>query len=150
MADSTGLKKRERTLLKAKRAKVSPRKERPKVSPRKERPKLSPGKERGVRTRVDIGMAIEPWRRLKALKGWKTDAEVAQRLLSVTKKLKAKPPPAAADKIKFTQSEVQTLIEQEVDTAVQKKESKLQRLMETIQQLDRAVDYESSIQKLEV
>ncbi|XP_056263886.1 uncharacterized protein atf7ip2 [Pseudoliparis swirei] len=168
MADSTGLKKREKTLLKAKRAKLSPGKERPKLSPGKERPKPSPGKERPklspgkerskpssrkereVRTRVDIGMAIEPWRRLKALKGWKTDAEVAQRLLNVTKKLKAKPPqPAAAAEIKFTQSEMQTLIEQEVDTAVQKKGSKLQRLMETIQQLDRAVDYENSIQKLE-
>ncbi|XP_034394606.1 activating transcription factor 7-interacting protein 2 isoform X2 [Cyclopterus lumpus] len=44
---------------------------------------------------------------------------------------------------------MQTLIEQEVHTAVQKKESKLKALIETIEKLDRDVDYMSSIQKLQ-
>lgn len=45
---------------------------------------------------------------------------------------------------------MQTLIEQEVRAAVQGRESNLKGLIETIQQLDCAEDYESSIQQLEV
>lgn len=47
-------------------------------------------------------------------------------------------------------SQVQILIEQEVRSVLKKSETKLQGLLETIQQLDRQIDYESSIQKLEV
>ncbi|KAM9345600.1 uncharacterized protein atf7ip2 isoform 2-T2 [Symphorus nematophorus] len=56
-------------------------------------------------------------------------------------------PGPSAKKIKFFQSEVQTLIEQEVHSAVKKNETKQQSLIKTIQQLDHRV--ESSIQKLE-
>lgn len=45
---------------------------------------------------------------------------------------------------------MQTLIEQEVHSALKKNETRLQSLIETIQQLDHGVAYESSIQKLEV
>lgn len=46
--------------------------------------------------------------------------------------------------------QVQTLIEQEVSAVGKKNETKLRGLLETIQQLDREVNYESAIQKLEV
>ncbi|XP_049924545.1 activating transcription factor 7-interacting protein 2 isoform X4 [Epinephelus moara] len=52
-------------------------------------------------------------------------------------------------KMTFSQSELETLIEQEVDTVFKKRENKLQGLIGTIQQLDREVNYESSMQKLE-
>lgn len=42
------------------------------------------------------------------------------------------------------------LIDQEVSFAVKRHETKLRGLIETIQHLDHKIDYESSIQKLEV
>ncbi|KAF1379287.1 hypothetical protein PFLUV_G00174510 [Perca fluviatilis] len=53
---------------------------------------------------------------------------------------------ASEKKIKVSQPQVQTLIEQEVYAALKKNETKLQGLIE---QLDPPVDYESAIQKLE-
>lgn len=47
-------------------------------------------------------------------------------------------------------SQVQILIDQEVRSALKKSETKLQGLLETIQQVDRQIDYANSIQKLEV
>lgn len=46
--------------------------------------------------------------------------------------------------------QVQTLIEQEVRSVLKNNETRLQGLYETIQHLERQVDYESSIKKLEV
>ncbi|XP_068564292.1 activating transcription factor 7-interacting protein 2 isoform X2 [Cebidichthys violaceus] len=102
-------------------------------------------------SRVNIGLAFERWRELKATNGLKTDAEVALSLLDVMKRPPSSPTSSTArpKKIRFSQLEVERLIEQEVHTAVQKKETKLQGLIETIQQLDRSVDYESSLRKLE-
>ncbi|XP_070838226.1 activating transcription factor 7-interacting protein 2 [Chaetodon trifascialis] len=103
------------------------------------------------RARVDIGLAFERWRALKEENGLRSDAEVALCLLDVMKR-----PPSSSfssgtndKKIKFSQSEVQTLIEREVSKAVKKSETKLKGLIETIQHLDHGVDYDSSIQKLE-
>ncbi|XP_029365360.1 activating transcription factor 7-interacting protein 2 isoform X2 [Echeneis naucrates] len=103
------------------------------------------------RARVNIGLAFERWRALKAAQGLKTDAEVAHCLLDVMKRFPtASISSEASDKkIKISQSEVQTLIKQEVCSAVRKNETRLQDLIETIQKLDHGVDYERSIQKLE-
>lgn len=42
------------------------------------------------------------------------------------------------------------MIKQEVRSAMEKNEAKLKALIETIEHLDRNIDYESTIQKLEV
>ncbi|KAG8007123.1 Activating transcription factor 7-interacting protein 1 [Nibea albiflora] len=56
----------------------------------------------------------------------------------------------AGDKrLKFSQSQVQMLIKQEVLSAVRQNETKMQSLIEAIQQLDHECDYERTFQKLE-
>nr|XP_057905471.1 activating transcription factor 7-interacting protein 2 [Doryrhamphus excisus] len=52
-------------------------------------------------------------------------------------------------KLKLSQSELQAMVEQEVQKAVRVRNSRLQFLTETIQQLQHDIDYESAIQKLE-
>ncbi|CAK6963318.1 uncharacterized protein LOC128379220 [Scomber scombrus] len=56
---------------------------------------------------------------------------------------------ASNKKIKISQSEVQTLIEQEVRSAVEKNDTKLQNLAEAIQRLNGEFDYETAMKKLE-
>ncbi|XP_070704253.1 activating transcription factor 7-interacting protein 2 isoform X2 [Pempheris klunzingeri] len=125
-----------------------------KVKHSTKRRKLNPSKlrvkSRG-RARVDIGLAFERWRTLKAENGLKSDADVA---LSLLDKMKSLPSSSASvgasdEKIRFSLSEAQTLIEQEVHATVKKNETKLQSLIEAIQRLDHDVNYESAIQKLE-
>eukprot|EP00066_Takifugu_rubripes_P012865 XP_011602131.1 PREDICTED: activating transcription factor 7-interacting protein 2 [Takifugu rubripes] len=53
-------------------------------------------------------------------------------------------------KFKFSQFDVQSLVEQEVRSAMERHETKLKGLIETIEHLDRKINYESTIQKLEV
>nr|XP_040046956.1 probable serine/threonine-protein kinase kinX [Gasterosteus aculeatus aculeatus]XP_040046957.1 probable serine/threonine-protein kinase kinX [Gasterosteus aculeatus aculeatus]XP_040046958.1 probable serine/threonine-protein kinase kinX [Gasterosteus aculeatus aculeatus] len=100
------------------------------------------------RCRVVVGSAIRRWRKVKAANGYRSDAEMARALLDMMNPAAASSS-AANKKMKCSQLEVQTLIEQEVRAAVQGRESNLKGLIETIQQLDCAEDYESSIQQLE-
>nr|XP_046271088.1 activating transcription factor 7-interacting protein 2 isoform X2 [Scatophagus argus]XP_046271089.1 activating transcription factor 7-interacting protein 2 isoform X2 [Scatophagus argus] len=106
------------------------------------------------RARVNIGLALKRWRALKAEYGMRSDAEVALRLLDLRRSMKSlspgSPPSGSSDKkIKFSQSEVQTLIEEEVCRTLHRNETKLRHLVETVEQLDHEVNYKDSIQKLE-
>ncbi|XP_030591864.1 uncharacterized protein atf7ip2 isoform X2 [Archocentrus centrarchus] len=79
--------------------------------------------------------------------------EVRQEEAKLNRRMKKRPlTPTSAGagnlKIKFSQSEVQRLIEQEVHSAVN--ETKLQTLIESIQQLENGVDFERSIENLQV
>lgn len=58
-------------------------------------------------------------------------------------------PGTSYENITFSQSKMQKLIQQEVNIALKKKETKLDRFLTTIQELDYRIDYESSLQKLE-
>ncbi|KAG7505614.1 activating transcription factor 7-interacting protein 2 isoform X1 [Solea senegalensis] len=102
--------------------------------------------------RVAIGEAFEEWRALKAAKGLRSDAALARYLLDEKKRTPSLTPSQGPsdEKIKLSQSEVQLLIEQEVCNAVKRNEAKLLGLIEKIQNVDRAVEDERSIQKLEV
>ncbi|XP_023128309.2 activating transcription factor 7-interacting protein 2 isoform X2 [Amphiprion ocellaris] len=100
--------------------------------------------------RVNIGMAFNRWRALKATKGLNSDAEVALCLLDVMKRLPSTSASTGTDgRIKISQSEVQALVKQEVRSAVRKHEARLQSLIETFQQLDNGLNCEKSIQNLE-
>ncbi|XP_019958535.2 activating transcription factor 7-interacting protein 2 isoform X2 [Paralichthys olivaceus] len=116
--------------------------------------KCSPASERQrreSRARVNIGNALERWRDVKAAKGFKSDRELALCLLDKVKKSPSTSTSSgASDKtLQFSLSEVKNLIQQEVRSEVKRNENKLQDLIETVQDLDQAVDYERTIQKLE-
>ncbi|XP_033998988.1 activating transcription factor 7-interacting protein 2-like isoform X2 [Trematomus bernacchii] len=124
-----------------------------KPSPKRKSPRLSSSKQTKLAgdARVNIGSAFETWSEVKASKGLKSDAELALTLLNQMKRLPTNSDSSGPSKkkIKLSQSEVQTLIEQEVQTALTKKENKLLGLIGTIQEQDESLDYKSSIQKLE-
>ncbi|XP_029997996.1 activating transcription factor 7-interacting protein 2 isoform X2 [Sphaeramia orbicularis] len=58
-------------------------------------------------------------------------------------------PAASYENITISQSKMQKLIQQEVNNALKKKETRLDTLLATIQELDCRIDFESSLQKLE-
>ncbi|KAL3054075.1 hypothetical protein OYC64_006414 [Pagothenia borchgrevinki] len=122
-----------------------------KPSSKRKSPTLSSPKQTKLAgdARVNIGSAFETWSEVKASKGLKSDAELA--LLDKMKRLPTNSDSSGPSnkKIKLSQSEVQTLIEQEVQTALKKKENKLLGLIGTIQEQDESLDYKSSLQKLE-
>ncbi|MEQ2287634.1 hypothetical protein AMECASPLE_014693 [Ameca splendens] len=102
--------------------------------------------------RINIGLAFKNWRSLKVSYGFRSDAEMALNLLD--ERLKTLPPGSgptrASDmKLKISQSEVQTLIEQEVQKAVANRERELQSVIQHIQDTNDEIRLETSIQKLE-
>ncbi|XP_060921599.1 activating transcription factor 7-interacting protein 2 isoform X1 [Labrus mixtus] len=115
------------------------------------RKSLKPTSMSKVRARVDIGSAFERWIALKKAKGLNSNREVAACLLDA---MESTPSGSASTgssngKMKFSQLELQALVEQEVHRAVTKKESKLQGWIETLLELERCIDFEGSVQKLE-
>ncbi|XP_034448370.1 uncharacterized protein atf7ip2 [Hippoglossus hippoglossus] len=147
MAEVQGQNKDCRGLRKSPRATADHSTKAKKCSPASDRQKYR----REQRARVNIGMAMERWRDVKAAKGLKTDTEVALCLLD---KMKRSPSTSTSsgdsDKmIKISMSEVQALIKQVVRSEAKRNENKLQVLIESVQNLDQAVDYEKTIQKLE-
>lgn len=65
------------------------------------------------------------------------------------KRYRTPSPAASYEHVTFSQSKVQKLMEQEVHNALKKKETRLDRLLASFQELDNRMDYESSLQKLE-
>ncbi|KAK5885240.1 hypothetical protein CesoFtcFv8_018970 [Champsocephalus esox] len=124
-----------------------------KPSPKQESPSLCSPKQTKLAgdARVNIGSAFETWREVKASKGLQSDVELGLTLLDKRrmKRLSSDSSGPSDKRIKLSQSEVQTLIEQEVQTALKKRENKLLGLLGTIQELDESLNYKSSIQKLE-
>ncbi|MEQ2248102.1 hypothetical protein ILYODFUR_015860 [Ilyodon furcidens] len=102
--------------------------------------------------RINIGLAFKNWRSLKVSYGFRSDAEMALNLLDELKTLPPGSGPTRASdmKLKISQSEVQTLIEQEVQKAVANRERELQSVIQHIQDTNDEIRLETSIQKLEV
>ncbi|KAF6723465.1 Activating transcription factor 7-interacting protein 1 [Oryzias melastigma] len=101
-------------------------------------------------TRVNIGRAFGAWRSLKKAKGLQTDPEVAKYLLDL-KSSSSPDLPSTEPKgeKKFSQSEVQSLVEKEVQSAVKRKEMELQGLIDNIKEINHEADFESLMQKLQ-
>lgn len=103
--------------------------------------------------RVTIGGAFERWHEWKSKKGLKSDEAVAICLLDEAKTSRSSslrsPSTSSSKRVKFSKSDVQMMIKREVNSALKENEDKLQSLIETVQQLDSEVDFESCLQNLE-
>lgn len=102
-------------------------------------------------SRVYIGSAFRSWRALRNAKGFRSDTDLAQHLLDETKTLHPMLDPAGASdmKLKISQSEVQALIQQEVNKAVENKEKQIEDIIRHIQNTNDENGFETAIQKLE-
>ncbi|KAF7651850.1 hypothetical protein LDENG_00104630 [Lucifuga dentata] len=99
-------------------------------------------------TRVAIGTSFGRWRSLKKRNGLKSDADVAHYLLDDMKRSFASCE-SSDQKMRISKSEVQMLIEQEVDAAKRQNENMLEYLVEKIQQVENELSFQSAINKLE-
>ncbi|KAM3597928.1 uncharacterized protein V6R79_011281 [Siganus canaliculatus] len=104
-----------------------------------------------ARARVNIGSALPRWRALKASKGWRSDAAVAVNLLDAMASMPSRANSSGSSKenMKFSETQVHTLVKREVCRALNENATKLQTLMESIEQLEQEVKYGRSIQELE-
>ncbi|KAM9745327.1 uncharacterized protein atf7ip2 isoform 1-T2 [Menidia menidia] len=97
--------------------------------------------------RVNIGAAFDKWRAVKTAHELRSDADVALYLLNPRRCGPTSSPAGTCDP--QTKAQMEKLIEQEVHGAVAKNETKLQGLIETVQQLSNDASIDHSIQKLE-